>query len=87
MYRLSVFRLINGFRTVSNEAVLVLAKTITIDILANEMRLKYFRHLECPEFHSDGTKDLLNGEKKLRAELLRDPVNSAITYLVPSLIV
>ena len=38
VYRLSAIRRVSGFRTVSDEAVLVLAKAITIDILANEMR-------------------------------------------------
>ena len=33
----------------SDEAVLVLAKTIPIDILAYEMRRIYFRRLKCPE--------------------------------------
>ena len=37
VYRLSAIRRISGFRTVSDEAVLILAKTIPIDILAEEM--------------------------------------------------
>ena len=49
MYRLSAIRQISVFRTVSDEAVLVLAKTIPIDILADEMRRIYFRRLEYPE--------------------------------------
>ena len=40
---------LSGFRTVSDDAVLVLAKTMPIDILADEMRWIYFRRLECPE--------------------------------------
>ena len=44
---LSAIRQISGFRTVSDEAVLVLAETIPIDILANEMGRIYFRRLEC----------------------------------------
>ena len=35
VYRLSAVRQISGFRTVSDEAVLVLTKTIPIDILAD----------------------------------------------------
>ena len=49
MYRLSVIRQISGFRTVSDEAVLILVTTIPIDILADEMRWTYFRRFECPE--------------------------------------
>ena len=49
VYRQSAIRQISGFRTVSDEAVLILAKTITIDILANEMRRIYFHRLEYPE--------------------------------------
>ena len=48
VYRLSAIRRISGFRTVSDEAVLVLAKTIPIDILADEMRRIYLRRLEHP---------------------------------------
>ena len=40
---------ISGFRTVSDEVVLVLAKTIAINILADEIRRIYFRRLEYPE--------------------------------------
>ena len=40
---------ISGFRTVSDEAVLVLAETILIDILADVMRRIYLLRLECPE--------------------------------------
>ena len=43
-----VIRRISGFRTVSDEAVLVLAKTIPIDILTDEMRRIYLRRLEYP---------------------------------------
>ena len=44
----SVYRLrqISGFRIVSDEAVLVLVKTIPIDILADEMRRIYLRRLK-----------------------------------------
>ena len=49
VYRLNAIRRINGFRTVSDEAVLVLAKAMPIDILADEMRRIYIRRLECPE--------------------------------------
>ena len=45
---LSAIRRVSGFRLVSDEAVLVLAKTIPIDILADEMRGLYFRPLEYP---------------------------------------
>ena len=38
-----------GFRTMCDEAVLVLAKAISIDILADEMNWIYFCHFECPE--------------------------------------
>ena len=38
---------ISSFRTVSYDVVLVLAKTVPIDVLADEMRTIYF--LECPE--------------------------------------
>ena len=48
VYRLSAIRRVSGFRTVSDEAVLVLAKAIPIDILADEMRRIYFRRLEYP---------------------------------------
>ena len=41
VYRLSAIRRINGFRTVSDEAVL-------IDILVDEMRSIYFHFLEYP---------------------------------------
>ena len=44
--RLSAIRRISGFRTISDEAVLVLAETIPIDILADEMRRIYLRRLE-----------------------------------------
>ena len=46
--RCIVIRQLSGFRTVSNEAVLVLAKTIPVGISANEMRRIYFHRLECP---------------------------------------
>ena len=36
-YRLSAIRQMSGFRTVSDEAVLVLAKTIPIDIWADKL--------------------------------------------------
>ena len=49
VYRLSAIRQISGFRKGSDEAVLVLAKTMAIDILAYEMRRIYFRCLECRE--------------------------------------
>ena len=45
VYRQSTIRQISGFRTVSDEAILILAKTITIDILADEMRRVYFCRL------------------------------------------
>ena len=50
VYCLSAIRLISGFsiQTVFDEAVLVLAKTIPIDILADEMRRTYFRRLDYP---------------------------------------
>ena len=48
VYRLSAIRRVSGFRTVSDEAVLVLAKAIPIDILADEMRTIYFHRLEYP---------------------------------------
>ena len=52
LYRLRAIRRMSGFRTVSDEAVLVLAKVlakeIPINILADEMRRIYFRHLEYP---------------------------------------
>ena len=38
VYRLKEIRQISGFRTVSDEGVLVLVKTIPIDILADEKR-------------------------------------------------
>ena len=47
VYCLSAFRQISGFRTVSDETVLVL--TIPIDILADDMRWIYFLCLEYPE--------------------------------------
>ena len=37
-----------GFRAVSDKATLVLAKTIPIDVLADEMRTIYLRRLEYP---------------------------------------
>ena len=40
VYRLSVFRQTNGFRTVSDEAVLILAKAIPMDIYACINQLK-----------------------------------------------
>ena len=48
VYRLRAIRQINGFRTVSDEVVLVLAKTIPIDILANEMKRIFFSRLDNP---------------------------------------
>ena len=48
VYRLCAIRRVSGFRTVSDKAVLVLAKTIPIDILADEIRRIYFRCLEYP---------------------------------------
>ena len=48
VYHLSASRRISGFRTVSDEAVLVLAKTIPIDILAGEMKRICHRRLEYP---------------------------------------
>ena len=60
-YRLSAVRRVSGFRTVSDEAVVALAKAIPIDILADEMRRIYFHRLECPgtigSYKSGGTKD------------------------------
>ena len=49
VYRLSAIRQISRFRTVSDEAVLVLARTIPIHIMADEKRRIYFGRLECPE--------------------------------------
>ena len=46
VYRLSAIRLINGFRIVSDEAILALAKTTQRDILAGEIRSIYLRHFE-----------------------------------------
>ena len=46
--RLSAIRRTSGFRIVSDEAVLVLAKTIPIDILAAEMRRIHLRRFEYP---------------------------------------
>ena len=48
VYRLSAFRQTSGLMAVSDEAVLVLAKTKPIIILANEMRQIHFRRLERP---------------------------------------
>ena len=48
LYCLIAIRQISGFRIASDEALLVLVKTIPIDILADEMRKIYFRHLEYP---------------------------------------
>ena len=48
VYLLSTIRRISDFRTMSHEAVLVFAKTIPIDILADEMKRIYFCHLEYP---------------------------------------
>ena len=48
VYCLSAIRQISGFRTVSDEAVRVLAKTVPVDILADQMRLIHFRRFECP---------------------------------------
>ncbi|KAH8274669.1 hypothetical protein KR044_010360, partial [Drosophila immigrans] len=45
-YRLSALRVISGFRTVSNEAALVLAGMIPVDILAMEMREVYVARKE-----------------------------------------
>ena len=45
VYRLSAMRQISDFRTVSDEVVLVSAKTISFDILADKMRWIYFRRL------------------------------------------
>ena len=36
----------NDYMTASDEALLVLPKTIPIDILAEELKQIYFRHLE-----------------------------------------
>ena len=49
MYRLSAIKQICGYSTVSDEAVLVLANTISTKILAYEMRRIYFRRFKCPE--------------------------------------
>ena len=49
VYRLSAIREISGFRTMSDEAVLVLGKAILLDILADKKSRIYFRRLECPE--------------------------------------
>ena len=43
---LSAIRRISGIRTVSDDVVLILAKTIPIDILADAMRRIYLRRLE-----------------------------------------
>ena len=44
VYRLSALRAISGFRTISNDAALVLAEMLPVDILAREMkRLHEFR--------------------------------------------
>ena len=48
VYRLSAIRRISDFRTVSDEALLVLRKTILIDILADEMRNIHPCRLEYP---------------------------------------
>ena len=45
---LSTIRQIGDFRTVSDEAVPILAKIITIDVFSHEMTQIYF-HLEYPE--------------------------------------
>ena len=41
MHNLSTMRLISGYRTIPDEAALVLAKTIPVDIFANKMRRIY----------------------------------------------
>ena len=48
-YSLSSIREISGFRTVPDEAVLVLAKTIPVDILADEVKRIHFCCLDYPE--------------------------------------
>ena len=48
VYRLNKIRRIRGFRTVSNEAALILAEIIPIDILADEMSRICLRRLEYP---------------------------------------
>ena len=61
MHPLNAIRRVSGFRTMSDEAALVLAKAIPIDILADEMRRIYFHHPEYPvtigSYKSVGTKD------------------------------
>ena len=49
MFRLGAIRQISDFRTASNEAVLLLAKTILIVLLADEKQADIFRHLKYPE--------------------------------------
>lgn len=49
VHRLGAIRVVCGFRTISDEAALVLAGTLPIDILADEMRRTYFRRLENPD--------------------------------------
>ena len=50
VYRLSAIRQISGFKTVLDEAVMVSAKSIPIDILDDEI---YFRQLKYPEQMAD----------------------------------
>ena len=55
MYRLSAIRQISGFRTASDEAVLVSAKTMPIDILADKLS---------PARVSGANSDYKSGETK-----------------------
>ena len=48
VHRLSAIRQLSGFTTVFDESVLVLAKTISIDILTDVIRKIYLRRLEYP---------------------------------------
>ena len=64
VYRLSAIRWISSFRTVYDEAVLVLAKIVPIDILVDEISRIYLRRLAYPGqilTYLDGHNNPING--------------------------